>query len=370
MKHVRNSLAQELYLRTGLDCTRPTVFYGAVTGNCNYKCRYCSHWRSHKDGEMGLEDWIKALTSIKEYVGRFHIEYSGGEPFLARWFPDLIEWCHQNDILWGVTTNGTAFAPKFVRRIVAAQPFNINISMDSHLADVHNYTRGVKTSHQHLIRSITALVEERAKRGLDFPIIVKPVVTRLNFRHLPEMVEWIGAFGPVVVNFQPLDHDTQETFDELWIPEEDHAELEQVVQQLLAMKRAGAPILNSELVLNAWRMHFREEPAPAEYFPCRVGLTNYFIRPTGDVEVCWFFEPIGNIRNQSAREIWESHEARLRRERTTKCEKLCLFTCLSQKTLTDKVKMGVNLLKTRARKPSGSAPYRGVIPTVGDIDPL
>ena len=27
--------------------------------------------------------------------------------------------------------------------------------------------------------------------GMDFPIIIKPVVHKLNFRQLPEMVDWI-----------------------------------------------------------------------------------------------------------------------------------------------------------------------------------
>ena len=35
----------------------------------------------------------------------------------------------------------------------------------------------------------------------------------------------------------------------------------------------------------------------------------------------------------------------LPRSETTACESLCLFTCLSQKTIKDKVKMGLTLLK-------------------------
>ena len=46
----------------------------------------------------------------------------------------------------------------------------------------------------------------------------------------------------------------------------------------------------------------------------------------------------------SAREIWYGPKAREIREQTVKCDKLCLYTCLSQKTLTDKVKMGLTLL--------------------------
>jgi hypothetical protein len=48
---------------------------------------------------------------------------------------------------------------------------------------------------------------------------------------------------------------------------------------------------------------------------------------------------IGNVRTQAAREIWYSEEARSRRKNAVSCDKLCLFTCLSQRRLNDKLKM-------------------------------
>ena len=110
------------------------------------------------------------------------------------------------------------------------------------------------------------------------------------------------------------------------------------------MKRAGAPILNSELLLNLWPNHFRREKAPREAMPCRIGMRNFFIRSDGRVEVCWNFPPIGNVRTQTAREIWYGKDGTQRRQETVACETLCLFTCLSQKNLGDKVKMGLKLL--------------------------
>jgi hypothetical protein len=43
-----------------------------------------------------------------------------------------------------------------------------------------------------------------------------------------------------------------------------------------------------------------------------------------------------------------------RRAETTACERLCLYTCLSQKTLKDKVKMGLTLLTGNRGKKNGS----------------
>ena len=351
VKHTRNAFAEDLYVRGLTDITRPTVVYGIVNERCNYKCRYCEYWRrdNYMD-EMSIEEWQRALLSLHEFLGKYHVEFSGGEPFIKKGFVDLLGFCHAHRIGWGVTTNGSGLVPKFVEKIVEYRPFNMNISIDSNDPESHDYSRGVKGSFRKVQRGLELLIRQRDAAGLDFPIIIKPVVHRLNFRGAAELVRWAQDLGPTVVNFQPVDRWTSETDEELWIEEEDMDDLEGVVRELLLMKKKGAPILNNELVLNAWPMHFRGLPAPEETMPCLVGLRNYFIRPNGDVEVCWNFPTIGNVKTQSAREIWRGEDAALRRKETTSCEKLCLFTCLSQKTLKDKVKMGLTLIKRSSKQ--------------------
>src|SRR5262249_45812439 len=151
--------------------------------------------------------------------------------------------------------------------------------------------------------------EERDKKGLDFPIIIKPTVNRKNYALLPEMVEWCKEVGATAVNFQPMDRWTQETYDELWIEADEHDELQKVADRMLEMKRRGEPILNSELLISMLVPHFREETAPPEVMPCRVGMRDFFIRTNGDVEVCFFFPAIGNIKEQTARDIWYGPKA-------------------------------------------------------------
>jgi MoaA/NifB/PqqE/SkfB family radical SAM enzyme len=354
LKHVRNAFAEELYLRTHKDITRPVVVYGMVNEWCNYKCRYCEYWRlpNYRE-EMSIEEWQDALGSLKDFIGPYHIEFSGGEPYIKKGFLDLLRFCRDRGINWGVTTNGSAFTEKIVRETVTAQPFNVNMSMDSNRSEVHDYARGIDGSLDRITNGLKMLLAERDRQGQSFPVIVKPVVHKLNFRHLPEMVSWVQELGATAINFQPIDRWTKETYEELWIEEPDMPELMAVRDQLLKMKKAGAPILNSELLLSVWPEHFRGEKAPPDTMPCRVGLRNYFIRCDGQVEVCWFYPPIGNVKTQSAREIWYGQEATKRRDETTACESLCLFTCLSQKTIKDKVKMGLTLLKGERGKKRG-----------------
>lgn len=349
IKHVRNDFMEELYLRTGMDNTKPVVVYGVINERCNYKCRYCEYWRlAQYEDEMTIEQWQKALLSLKDFIGSFHIEFSGGEPFLKKGFVDLLEFCHENGIKWGVTTNGSCLTEDVIKRVVAAKPFNINMSMDGHIAEIHNYARGVKGSLEKITKNLQNLIQEKKEQGESFPIIIKPTVHAKNLHIIKEIPQWVQEMGATAVNFQPVDRWSPETHDELWIEEDRFDELQTVVDDLLQQKRKGVPILNSELTLSMWPAHFREESAPASVGACRVGLRNYFIRTNGDVEVCWFFPPIGNVKTQSAEEIWGSEEAQQRRRETTSCDRLCLFTCLSQKSIGDKVKMGMTLLTNKS----------------------
>ena len=349
-KHAKNALAEEAYLRTNVDVTKPITFYAQINERCNVKCRFCEFWRMEKYvDEMSIEQWQRALLSIREFVGEFVISFSGGEPFIKKGFIDLMEWCHENGIHAGVCTNGWALNEALVTRLVNARPFNVNISVDAPDAELHDHLRGFPGLHAKLTAGMQLLREARERMGLDFPIIVKPTMMAQNFRLLPQLVEWATANGATAVSFQPLNRWTEETYRELWIEQQDHAELQGVVDRLIEMKRQGAPILNSEQILSLTVNHFREESAPPEVMPCRVGLRDYIIKADGKVEVCFWYPPIGDVKTHSAREIWHGPQAQDIRRQTVGCEKLCLLTCLSQKTLTDKVKMGMALLRKRGR---------------------
>jgi MoaA/NifB/PqqE/SkfB family radical SAM enzyme len=352
VQHGRNAIAEEVYLKTGYDTTKPVTFYGLVNERCNVKCRYCNYWRlDHYVKEMTIDEWKAGLTSIKDFVGKYSINFSGGEPFIKPGFIDLLDWCNHNDISAGVTTNGSALTQRNAKKVVAADPFNINISVDGPTAELHDYLRGYTGLFDKLSNGIRYLIEERDRAGKKFPIMIKPTVNSRNFRLLPEMVEWVKSIGATCLNLQPMYRLTAETYDELWIEEKDIPELERIVAVLLDMKQRGEPILNSETVLGLLPDHFREKKAPASVMPCRIGLRDFFIHPNGDVDICFYFPSVGNLREQSAREIWHGEKAQKVRRDTVACEKLCLITCLSQKTLKDKVKMGLQL-RRRMQEPA------------------
>ncbi len=346
VKHTKSAVAESLRINTGFDVTTPVTFYGIVNERCNVKCRQCEYWRlkEYKD-EMTIEDWQNALLSVKAFVGEFSINFSGGEPYIKKGFLDLLTFANKNGIHAGVTTNGYCMTRENAAKTVAARPFNVNISVDGPNAELHDYLRGQPGLFDRLSKGIVYLREEQEKQNVLFPINIKPTINRLNFRHLEEIVNWAKEIGATTVNFQPVNRWTPETYEELWVEEEDGEEFAQVIERLIEMKNNGAPIMNSDEVLRLMLPHFRDEKAPDGVRPCRVGLRNYWIDTRGDVKLCDEFPVIGNVKEESARAIWYGEKAQEVRRDTLNCGKLCLITCVSQKTILDKVKMGMKLLK-------------------------
>jgi MoaA/NifB/PqqE/SkfB family radical SAM enzyme len=328
--------------------TMPVTFHALVNERCNCKCRHCEYWRQKEYvDEMSIDQWKEALLSIKSFVGSFSVSFSGGEPFMKKGFIDLLRFCHESGIHAGVTTNGALLNERNVASLVAARPFNVNISVESHLPEVNDYVRGMSGLLDRVVRGVRLIREEQARQGISFPVIMKPTIMSANFRRLPEIVDWSLSIGATAVNFQPLGKWTAETEEELWINEPEWPELDRVMERLIGMKRAGAPIMNSEEVLRLVTANFREDKASPEHLPCRIGLQEFYIRPDGEVRLCFHFPPIGNLTEQSAREIWTGPKARTIREATVKCDKLCLLTCLSHKSLGNRINQAVTLLSRR-----------------------
>ena len=158
-----------------------------------HKCRYCEYWRRpNYSKDMSIDDWKKALTDLKDFIGHYHIEFAGGEPYIKKGFVELMTFCGEQGLKWGVTTNGAAFGnEKVADWTVAARPFNINISIDSHDAKVHDYSRGIEAHLNDIVAGIGNVARAKEKHGADFPIIIKAVVHKLNFRQIPDLVDWI-----------------------------------------------------------------------------------------------------------------------------------------------------------------------------------
>ncbi len=259
LKQVNQVVTEDIYLRTGIDVTRPFAIRGQVNDRCNYRCQMCDFWRrdTHLE-EMTIGEWQAALASLKEFVGPFTIHFIGGEPFLMKGFVKLLAHCSENLIRAGVITNGYSLA-KSAAEVVAARPINVDISVDGPRPEIHDVIRGVPGSLTQISRGINKLREEQERQGVRFPLRIKTTINALNFRFMPEMVDWTVRTGATSIDLSPMHHWTPETRDHLWIRGTEVDDLATIVEAVVAMKKVGAPIETSELRLRRIAVHFRGE---------------------------------------------------------------------------------------------------------------
>lgn len=361
IKHIKNHAAQSLYLNSGTNWTTPTTFCGLVTHQCNLFCGFCYDRKDvDPSKEMSFEEWQRALLSVKELVGSFFISFSGGEAMLMKWFPDLLQFCADNGISGGLLTNGTAINDRTAQRLVGATPFEISLSIDGPTPAVHDRIRGRMRSFEMVTRAVRHFRQERDRQGKNFPIIVRCVMNRINLEHLTAMPKVVEEIGATAIVFQPVHEVTDKVMldwhrisgsptdslrDNFWIGEDLWGLLDRTVEELLAMKASGSPIMNTERDLRLWRYHFRDEKPSEMTRTCTVSLRNFFIQPNGDVQFCHDWPPIGNLRTQSAKDIWLGDRAEDLRRQSLGCEKQCLVNCSTQRTLLEKASMALHLLR-------------------------
>ena len=337
---------EESYLYLGIDRTKPVRVQAQINERCNYRCRSCTFWRLPQyHHELSIEQWENALASLRTFIGRYAVLFLGGEPFLKPGFVRLLELGQEKGFDCGVVTNGSLLRRETIRRLVAAQPIVLDISVDGPTPETHDVSRGVAGSLAIIERAIGALREESARQGTPLTIRIKSVLHALNFQSMSDMAAWTVRVGASCVDINPVARWSPETYSNLWIEPDRIAELSTIVDELIRQRRAGLPIVTSERRLSTIPDHFLEREIPPHYDQCRAGLRNYFIGVTGDVTVCGSFAPIGNVRDQEARAIWYGEEARLRRRETVDCATKCAFGCYTKHPINQMIERASVILR-------------------------
>lgn len=352
-RHLATIVPEALYLSTGIDLTRPTLIGASVTNRCNYKCLQCACWRMKPEIEMAVDQWKAGLEGLREYLGRYRIQFVGGEPFVKRGFLDIVEHCRRLGVDFGVMTNGSAFVNRrVVERFVKAGPILVSISVDGPTAELHDRLRGQPGSLKAIEAGIRNLRELRKEHDGAFPIRIKATLNARNYRTAPAIVDWAAAQGATSIDFEPVREWTEETRGELWPTLDDCDELEGVVDELLQMQAAGGPIETSKHKLRSMPDHFRRHTPSPEVQVCRIGLRAFSINPQGLVSNCHYFEPIGDLTRQSAREIWTGEQAREIRSQTVACTRGCSYGCYATKPVLHTIKRGVKVFARPVVEPT------------------
>lgn len=79
----------------------------AITGKCNFNCKYCNRFKSNTDLNT-LIDWMSQFKPFN------HIQITGGEPTIHPQFEEIIHFCKEHANIVGVSTNGSWDIEKYL----------------------------------------------------------------------------------------------------------------------------------------------------------------------------------------------------------------------------------------------------------------
>ena len=319
-----NRSLQGLSYRTDRGLSKPSRVIFCVTLRCNIKCKQCAIWRMpHPENELTTDEWKKVISDLRSWIGPYRVQLAGGETFVRKDITDIIAHATKNDVLTGVVSNGTMITKELAQKIVDSGLGYIHISVDGVTAETHDYIRGIPGLHVKTMAALEYL--EAANRGKGMSICMATIINKRNMHELTAIVRKAEAMGLDGVIFNPLgptiDSDP-EWFKktDLWF--DDLKEIYGILDELIAMKKAGAKILNPPEQFEGMKEYFAK-PTLLMREQCMVGITNLSITAEGNIHTCFKQPPLGNVRQVTPQQVWDSPEARALRKKIRNCDIHC-----------------------------------------------
>jgi MoaA/NifB/PqqE/SkfB family radical SAM enzyme len=292
----------------------------AVTYRCTSRCKTCSIWKMDQpeQGELSLEEIRVLFSSNRGFLRDVgSIQITGGEPFLRADLPELVSsireqlsectfWIPTN----GMTPNSIEKATRTTLESLDGHGLGVSVSIDG-LGRTHDGVRGIPGSFE---RAVETLIRLSAVRG-DHPglgLSVGMTLTPDNFRELGDVFNLARSHG-AEFSFRPVNYSGiyyRNLGDELSMAGFE-GELLPAIRGIGrdAVERHGpwkaAPTLR---YMQGVMDHVRNPRG--RRLRCSAGSGSLFLDPYGNVYPCIFLdERMGNVREQSLGEIWDSEEA-------------------------------------------------------------
>jgi MoaA/NifB/PqqE/SkfB family radical SAM enzyme len=314
-----------------------------TTYRCNERCLMCDlpfRAESSDGKELTTAEWHRV---IDEMIGErtSGIGITGGEPLLRQDTADLVVRIRRKGLPVTVNTNGLLLNnPKILDPLLAADPTNINISVDATTPSLHDHLRGLEGSWELLVKAVDKLMERRQKTAARTKVTAVCVLSPHNVSHLDLVLETCEKLGFDAVGFMPIHEIPAATqchgevkLVGLWDDasmRRKSAEVADAVETLVR-RRSGASgirVDNSRTYLEMMPLAYLGQKAPIE---CVAGYASSFVDPYGNVYPClpfleWKREPIGNVRQNSWKELWRSARYQEERKVTAGCRE-CFWNC-------------------------------------------
>lgn len=284
------------------------VFINSI---CNLTCEHCFYWKElNKRNDLTFEEFEKLSLELGEFE---NLNLSGGEPFIRKDFADVCELFINNNKVRNiyVPTNGyftdrTEIALRQLMKSQTLELFVCEISLDG-MPEYHNRFRGNPQSFEKAMETYEMLARLNAEDPR-FRIHSNTVAMSENMDEIWQLTEYLHDNCPKIEHHNLAIIRGDRKNPSLQGPQlEKYKDLYRHVAEVWSDReeqRIGASV---EPMLQWAKVKTIE--SESQFIPCKAGVLTGVVYANGDVSVCEQHFPLGNLRQKSFFEIWDSSEA-------------------------------------------------------------
>jgi MoaA/NifB/PqqE/SkfB family radical SAM enzyme len=312
---------------------KPTVLIYNCTFVCDARCTMCNNWkRGDRKSDMTLEQLEGAMNHA--FWGAVeNLNISGGEPTTRNDLPEMVEMFHRRlPRLRKVGINTTGLTPQraipMLTRIVQfcadqGVPFSARVSLDG-IGDIHNQVRAVKNGFDKAVKTIDAMQELSARYPL-FSFGIAATIFATNLEDAKNILTWARArdldivFNMLRFTDNMLGNRSLEEDIGFEAKEEEFMRqffLERVQEESVLSGQAFMYLHYADMIANGYK----------RTMPCPFRTQGLLLNPDGTLYYCENAKPLGNVLQQTARELY--FKAEHIAERATFEDTICR-NCLS-----------------------------------------
>ncbi len=286
-----------------------------MTGRCNLRCAYCSHFSSagDVDADLPTEEWLRFFEELNRCTV-MDACVQGGEPFVREDLKELLQGIVRNRMRFSILSNGTLITEDMAAFIASTGRCNsVQISIDGSTPVSHDACRGEGNFHR-AVQGLQILLKYK------IPATVRVTIHRQNVRDLEAVAKLLlEDFGLPSFSTNSASHLglCRKNAEQVQLTAEERSLAMKTLLELTKKYhgRIGAtagPLAEAQ----AWREMEQARKEGRNRLPRRGFLTGcngtaekIAVRADGTVVVCAQMPSLelGRINRDDLREVWNEH---------------------------------------------------------------
>lgn len=307
-RHTRLSMKSATYKER----QTPSFMVIYMNSICNLTCEHCLYWKNlNQRNDLTFEEYEKLSHDLGDFE---NLNLSGGEPFIRQDFAEICQLFIDNNNIKNiyVPTNGyfTDRTEKTLRKVLKNDKLKLfvcELSLDG-MPEYHNKLRGNPRSFEKAMETYEMLTELQ-KEYPQLKIHASTVAMSENMNEIWQLTDYLYENCPEMEhhNLAIIRGDRKDP--SLQGPAlEEYKKLYRHVAKVWKDREKNRPGSSVEPMLQWAKIKTIE--SETQFIPCKAGIISGVVLSNGDVSVCEQHFPLGNIREKSFFEIWDSEEAK------------------------------------------------------------